>query len=116
MLKIVGAKLWLPTLVFGFGIVSVCTSFVHNFAGLMVCRFILGICEGGVLPGIAYYLSTFYRRKELLFRISIFIMGSSMAGAFGGLLAAGLAQVPEWGAATRPIHTVSRLIHHGMVI
>jgi MFS family permease len=106
-LKIIGGKLWIPLLVIGFGIVSVCTAFVNDFAGLMVCRFFLGICEGGVLPGIAYYLSTFYRRKELLFRVSIFIMGSSMAGAFGGLLAAGLAQVPEWGIASRPIHTVS---------
>lgn len=107
MLKIVGAKRWLPTLVLGFGIVSVFTSFVHDFAGPTVCRFVLGICEGGVLPGIAFYLSTFYRRKELLFRIPIFIMRSSMAGAFGRLLAAGLAQVPEWGMAARPIHTVS---------
>ncbi len=41
--------------------------------------------------GIAFFLSCFYRRGELLFRIGIFVSASSMAGAFGGLLATGLA-------------------------
>jgi MFS family permease len=105
VLKVVGGKIWIPVLVFGFGIVSLCTAFVHSYSGLLAVRFILGICEGGVLPGIAYYLSTFYRRTELLFRVSIFIMGSSLAGAFGGLLAAALTQIPEWGTSAAPIHT-----------
>jgi MFS family permease len=104
-LKIVGGKIWIPTLVIGFGIVSLCTAFVKNYAGLLALRFFLGICEGGVLPGIAFYLSTFYRRKELLFRVSIMIMGSSLAGAFGGLLAAALTQVPDWGTSSAVIHT-----------
>ena len=64
-----------------------------------------GICEGGVLPGCAYFFSTLYRPRELLFRISTFIMGSSMAGAFGGLLAAALVQIPEWGTSSARIHT-----------
>ncbi|KAJ9610804.1 hypothetical protein H2200_005581 [Cladophialophora chaetospira] len=105
LLKKLGGKLYIPCLVFGFGVISLCTAFVHNYEGLFAVRFFLGITEGGVLPGIAYYLSTFFRRKELLFRVSIFIMGSSMAGAFGGLLAAGLSQVPRWGASSAPIHT-----------
>jgi sugar phosphate permease len=58
-----------------------------------------------MMPGIAYYLSCFYRRTELLFRIGLFITGASLAGAFGGLLAAGLTQVPEWGTSARPMHT-----------
>ncbi|KPI37938.1 putative transporter [Cyphellophora attinorum] len=105
VLKIVGGKIWIPTLVIGFGIVSLCTAFVKNYAGLLALRFFLGICEGGVLPGIAFYLSTFYRRKELLFRVSIMIMGSSLAGAFGGLLAAALTQIPDWGTSSAVIHT-----------
>jgi adenylosuccinate synthase len=43
------------------------------------------------MPGIAFFLSNFYRRGELMFRIGMFISASSMSGAFGGLLATGLA-------------------------
>jgi MFS family permease len=105
VLKRVGGKIWVPILVTGFGIISMCTAFVKSYSGLLTARFFLGICEGGVLPGLAYYLSTFYRRRELAFRISIFIEGSSIAGAFGGLLAAGLVQVPDWGVSSMRIHT-----------
>lgn len=43
-----------------------------------------------VLQGIAFFLSCFYKRHELLFRIGLFVSSSSLAGAFGGLLATGL--------------------------
>jgi MFS family permease len=52
----------------------------------------------------AYYLSCFYRRNELLFRMGIYITGASLAGAFGGLLAAGLSPIPSWGVPSRKIH------------
>lgn len=70
----------------------------------MVARAFLGIFEGGTMPGIAFFLSCFYRREELLFRIGIFVSGSSMAGAFGGLLATGLSSIPRWGVAATPIY------------
>ena len=57
------------------------------------------------MPGIAYYLACFYRRGELLLRIGFFINGACLAGGFGGLLAAGLTQIPRWGAVGVPIHT-----------
>lgn len=57
------------------------------------------------MPGIAFFLSCFYKRGELLFRIGIFVSASSLAGAFGGLLAAGLTQIPEFGIAAMRLHT-----------
>ena len=57
------------------------------------------------MPGIAYYLSCFYKRHELLLRVGFFITGATMAGAFGGLLAAGLTNIPRWGTEARPLYT-----------
>ena len=57
------------------------------------------------MPGIAFFLSSFYKREELLFRVGVFVSGSSLAGAFGGLLATGLTKIPRWGVASAPIHT-----------
>jgi len=100
ILKWIGPRFYLPLLVVGFGIVSVCTAFVRDLGGLMAARAILGVFEGGAMPGMAFFLSCFYKRNELLFRIGIYVSAASIAGAFGGLLAAGLAQIPEWGIAS----------------
>lgn len=105
ILKRVGPRFYLPSLVVGFGLVSLCSAFVTSYPGLLVARAILGAFEGGAMPGMAFYLSTFYKRKELLFRIGIYVSAASMAGAFGGLLATGLSRIPEWGTAARPINT-----------
>jgi adenylosuccinate synthase len=50
ILKIVGPKYYLPMLVVGFGLVSLCTAFVHSFKALLVARALLGAFEGGVMP------------------------------------------------------------------
>ncbi|KAJ4387465.1 hypothetical protein N0V93_008057 [Gnomoniopsis smithogilvyi] len=105
ILKRVGPRIYLPSLVVGFGLVSLCSAFVTSYPGLLVARAILGGFEGGAMPGMAFYLSTFYKRKELLFRIGIYVSAASMAGAFGGLLATGLSRIPEWGTAAMPINT-----------
>jgi MFS family permease len=78
-----------PFLVFCFGLISLCTAFVRTYAGMIVLRAILGIFEGGAMPGTAFFLSCFYKKTELFFRMSIFIASSSLASSFGGLLAAG---------------------------
>lgn len=90
LLKHIGPRYYIPALVFGFGFVSMCTAFVQNFDQLCVARAFLGIFEGGTMPGIAFFLSSFYKRRELYFRIGIFISAASIAGAFGGLLATAL--------------------------
>ncbi|KAK3072786.1 hypothetical protein LTR53_006202 [Teratosphaeriaceae sp. CCFEE 6253] len=105
VLKLIGPRFWIPFLVAAFGVVSMCTAFVTSFQGLCVARAALGLAEGGTMPGIAFFLSCFYKRRELLFRVGIFVSAASMAGAFGGLLATGLARIPPWGADSAPLHT-----------
>jgi MFS family permease len=50
LLKIIGPKFYLPLLVVGFGLVSMCSAFVQSFEGLLTARAFLGIFEGGVMP------------------------------------------------------------------
>jgi MFS family permease len=65
--------------------------FVTNFAGLVVCRLLLELCEGGILGGVIIYLAMFYRRGEMLLRSGMFYCAAPLSGAFGRLLASGLA-------------------------
>ncbi|KAK4238349.1 major facilitator superfamily domain-containing protein [Achaetomium macrosporum] len=97
MCKWIGPGWFIPAISLGFGIISVCTAFVHNFAQAAGVRFLLGIFEAGMMPGIAYYLSRWYRRSELTFRLSLYIVMAPMAGAFGGLLASGILSLDHFG-------------------
>lgn len=79
--------MWLPTIMIAWGIVMVCMGFVRNFQGLLVTRVFLGITEAGLFPGVSFFLTQWYRRYEINFRIALFFSAATAAGAFGGLLA-----------------------------
>ncbi|KAN0085884.1 Major facilitator superfamily domain containing protein [Tylopilus felleus] len=86
----VGPDLMLPTMVALWGVASAAQGLVDNYSGLLVCRFFLGLLEGGLFPGIVLYLSFFYPRKWLQIRIAVFYASTSLSGAFSGLLAAAI--------------------------
>lgn len=48
-------------------------------------------------PGIAYYLSRFYRRSELAFRLALYIVMGPLSGAFSGLLASAILRLDSFG-------------------
>lgn len=97
LLKIVGGGRYLPLLGMAWGIVGTCIGAVRSYGGLIACRLFLGACEGGMFGGIILYLSMFYKRHQLMFRLGIFYCAAPLSGAFGGLLATGLAQIDYHG-------------------
>ncbi|KAI0313917.1 MFS general substrate transporter [Amylostereum chailletii] len=80
-LKHVQANRWLPLLIFVWGIVTTLSGLIQNFAGLIAARFFLGMCEGGILPGIVLYLSTLYKPQELQLRVGVFYASGLLATA-----------------------------------
>ncbi|KAG2010179.1 high-affinity nicotinic acid transporter [Coprinopsis cinerea AmutBmut pab1-1] len=87
VLKRFNPQVWLPTLTFAWGTVTVFQGFVTNKASLFAVRFLLGITEAGLFPGVIYVFSVYYRRHERSWRVAIFFGGAALAGAFGGILA-----------------------------
>lgn len=79
--------MWLPIIMIAWGVVMIGMGFVQNFAGLLSTRIFLGITEAGLFPGVSFYLTQWYRRYEINFRIALFFSAATAAGAFGGLLA-----------------------------
>lgn len=71
--------------------------FVRSFRSFVAVRAVLGLTEGGLLPGIILYLSGLYTRGEMALRIGIFYTATSLSGAFGGLLARGLSAMEPRG-------------------
>ncbi|TWU73366.1 hypothetical protein ED733_000942 [Metarhizium rileyi] len=96
--KYMGPAWFIPCITLGFGILTICTAFATNFATLCVVRFFLGILEAGMMPSLVYFLSRWYRQSELTFRVSLFIISASLAGAFGGLLASAILRLESLGS------------------
>lgn len=66
---------------------------VQSFPGLLIARMALGFTEGGLFPGVTWYITLWYRRHECGLRMAIFFSAATLAGAFGGLLARGISEM-----------------------
>ncbi|KAK4448865.1 major facilitator superfamily transporter [Podospora aff. communis PSN243] len=116
--KAIGPGWFLPATSFLFGVCSIATAFIHTVPQAAAIRFLLGVFEAGMLPGSAYYLSRWYRRSELTFRISLYIVTAPLAGAFGGLLAGAILGLPRIGSVTgwRMIFLVEGVVTMGLAL
>jgi MFS family permease len=65
----------------------------QNLTGFFIVRFFLGVAESGLFPGVCFYFSMWYKRRERQYRIALFFSAASLAGAFGGILAYGIAKM-----------------------
>lgn len=91
IIRKVRPSIYVSTLMFFWGIINMCMGFVHSYAALVALRVLLGAFEAGVLPGIVYVSSMYYKRHEYQKRVSFFFCSTVVAGAFGGLLAYAIA-------------------------
>lgn len=71
-----------------------------DFNGLVVARLVLSICEAGFFPGVVFYLSFWYTRKELGKRLGILWACRCLAGGIGGLFAYGVSFI----SSTKQMH------------
>ncbi|KAK1227082.1 hypothetical protein PQX77_009915 [Marasmius sp. AFHP31] len=81
---------WIALLMFGWGTMTICLGFVHNFSQLTAIRFLLGMFEAGLFPGLVYFLTFWYKPHERALRISLILACATLAGAFGGAIAYGI--------------------------
>ncbi|KAL8674320.1 MAG: hypothetical protein Q9168_001249 [Polycauliona sp. 1 TL-2023] len=93
LLKKFKPHLWLSLCMFGFGLVTICQGLVKNYSGLLATRFFLGLFESGMFPGSFYLIGMWYKRSEAQKRYSFFFGSTSLAGAFGGLLASAIGKM-----------------------
>ncbi|KAI8092875.1 putative MFS transporter [Halteromyces radiatus] len=90
LVKRLRPSFWISFTMVMWGICSFCQAFTHNAAGLIACRFFLGIFECGVGPSLPFFLSLWYQKDELALRVAIYFGSSTLAGAFSGAIAYGV--------------------------
>lgn len=97
MMKLVRPSIWITLLFFCWSACMIGQGFVKSYSGLMATRVFLGLSEGGLFPGVNYYITQYYRRDECGIRMATFFSAATLAGAFGGILARGIAEMDGLG-------------------
>jgi len=92
-LKRFGPRLWIPIVMFLWGTIMIAMAAVKTAGALYAARFFLGLAESGYAPGPVYVISMWYARNEQAIRVGLFFSASTVAGAFGGLLAYGISHM-----------------------
>jgi MFS family permease len=72
------------------GIVLGCHAACTTFAGLAVCRTLLGVFESCVAPILILIIAMWYKKEEQGKRVSWFYVCNSLTQIFGGLVAYGV--------------------------
>ncbi|KPI37148.1 putative transporter [Cyphellophora attinorum] len=84
-------------LVIAWGTVMTLTGVVQNFGGLLATRVFLGVFEAGFFPAAMHTIGIWYPPNKTQTRTALFYCAAAIAGAFSGLLAAGIAKMDGLG-------------------
>ena len=85
-----GASLWLGAVLIVWGSVATVTAFVWNEWSFYVLRFLLGLAEAGLLPGLALYLTFWFPSRYRARAVAGYIIAGSFAAILGGPISTAL--------------------------
>lgn len=92
----VGARLWIARIMITWGVISVAMMYVEGPLSFYTLRFLLGVAEAGFLPGIIYYLGTWFPTAERARAISWFMLAIPLSTVIGAPVAGMLLQLDGW--------------------
>ncbi|KAF9282215.1 hypothetical protein BGZ68_006123 [Mortierella alpina] len=90
IIRRVGPHRWIPFLMVFWGLATAAQVFLKDKLSYFICRALVGLFEAGYIPGIAIYLTTYYKREEMALRLSVFWSTLSIANSCAGVLAYGI--------------------------
>jgi D-galactonate transporter len=95
------ARKWIARIMISWGIVAICTGFIHSTTQFYIVRLVLGAAEAGFFPGIIVYLTHWFRYEDRAKAVAMFmaaipisnIVGAPLSGVILGVNWYGL---PGW--------------------
>jgi phosphatidylinositol 3,5-bisphosphate 5-phosphatase len=85
--KILPPHAYIACCVMGWGIIASLQALTTSFSQLLLLRGMLGITEAAFGPGVPFYMTFFYRRRELAYRVGLQISAAPLATSFASSLA-----------------------------
>ena len=81
-----GARVWMARIMLTWGIVTVLLGFSPSLTAFYVLRFLLGVAEAGLYPGILYYLTLWFPQRHRTRVLGLFTLGSALGNMLGSML------------------------------
>jgi len=81
----VGARVWIGRIMVSWGLVSAAMMFAWSPTVFCFLRFLLGVAEAGLFPGVILYLPYWFPSLVLGRMMGLFYFGAPLAFIFGGL-------------------------------
>ncbi|KAG7420581.1 putative transporter [Fusarium oxysporum f. sp. raphani] len=82
--------------VISWGTILLCTAAAHNFTGLAICRFLLGVFESVITPAFMLIVSQWFDRGKQPARAGLFYCFNGIGSMTGGVLFYGVGQAKGW--------------------
>ena len=86
----IGAKIWISTLMVGWGFASMAMMFVHGSTSFYVLRLLGGMAEAGFFPGCILYLTYWFPNRIRGEILGFYYLGVPLALVLGGPLSGAL--------------------------
>jgi MFS transporter, ACS family, tartrate transporter len=90
ILRKIGGRIWLSSIMALWGAISAATALVWNEQSFVAARFLLGIAEAGYFPGVAYFLTCWFPNRHRGRMMGLFFAASATASIIGAPLSANL--------------------------
>jgi ACS family tartrate transporter-like MFS transporter len=83
MLEKVGARIWMCRIMVTWGLVSMATAFVQGATSFYILRFLLGLAEAGLYPGMILYMTYWFPQATRARFIALFLAAVPAASVIG---------------------------------
>lgn len=85
-----GARFWLARIAITWGIVATAFAFVNGEPMFIILRFLLGVTEAGLFPGVIMFLSQWFPNKRRVQMFALFYLAQPFSQMLGAPLSGGL--------------------------
>ncbi len=86
MLEKFGARLWMCRIMVTWGLISMATAFVQGPTSFYILRFLLGLAEAGLYPGMILYMTYWFPQATRARFIALFLAAVPAASVIGAPL------------------------------
>lgn len=93
----VGARRWLARIGITWSILAAAIAFSPNVGTFYVLRFLLGVAEAGLFPGVIYYLSLWFPERARARAVGYFTWAGPIASIVGGPVAGAILSMHDTG-------------------
>ncbi|WP_404312855.1 MFS transporter [Agrococcus terreus] len=90
LLKRFGARFWLARIAVTWGVVATAFAWTTNDTMFIILRFLLGVTEAGLFPGVILFLSEWFPNKHRVKMFAIFYLAQPFSQMLGAPLSGGL--------------------------